>query len=333
MSEIKWIKLQTDIFDNRKIKQLERLPDGDTLIVIWLKILVLAGSVNDGGLVYFTQDIPYTDQLLATEFNRPLPTVQLALRTFQQFGMIEIVNDLIHVSNWERYQNIEGLEKVREQTRKRVAAYREKQKQKLIGDDRVCVYCGEYGDTIDHVIPRSKGGLDEPSNVVPCCLACNMEKTNDDLASFLNRKILLNEKVDFDGIESNPILRKYVKFDHRANRYVTLPVTQRNATDKEEDKEKEKESDKKKRFTAPTVEEVQTYCQERGNTVDAQRFVDYYGANGWKVGKNPMKDWKAAVRTWENNGYDTPKKSPKYMTTGKQQPLSSDDWDKILDAI
>ena len=52
MSEIKWIKLQTDIFDNRKIKQLERLPDGDTLIVIWLKILVLAGSVNVGGLVY-----------------------------------------------------------------------------------------------------------------------------------------------------------------------------------------------------------------------------------------------------------------------------------------
>ena len=128
MSEIKWIKLQTDIFDNRKIKQLERLPDGDTLIVIWLKILVLAGTVNDGGLVYFTQDIPYTDQLLATEFNRPLPTVQLALKTFQQFGMIEIIDNLIHVSNWERYQNIEGLEKVREQNRLRQKRWYDKQK-------------------------------------------------------------------------------------------------------------------------------------------------------------------------------------------------------------
>jgi len=128
LSEIKWIKLQTDIFDNRKIKQLERLPDGDTLVVIWLKILVLAGSVNDGGLVYFTKDIPYTEQLLATEFNRPLATVQFALQTFQQFGMIEIVNDLIHVSNWERYQNIEGLEKVREQNRIRAKRWYDKQK-------------------------------------------------------------------------------------------------------------------------------------------------------------------------------------------------------------
>jgi len=56
---------------------------------------------------------------------------------------------------------------------------------------------------------------------------------------------------------------------------------------------------KAKRFTAPTVQEVADYCRERGNQVDAQRFVDYYTANGWRVGKNPMKDWRAAVRTWE----------------------------------
>ena len=113
-----------------------------------------------------------------------------------------------------------------------------------------------------------------------------------------------------------------------------VTVTQRNATDKELDKEIEKESDKKnKRFAAPTVEEVRAYCKERGNSVDAQRFVDYYGANGWKVGKNPMKDWKAAVRTWENNGYDTPKKNPKYASTGQQKPLDADTWDKIMERI
>lgn len=56
---------------------------------------------------------------------------------------------------------------------------------------------------------------------------------------------------------------------------------------------------KAKRFNRPTVQEVADYCRERGNQVDAQRFVDYYTANGWRVGKNPMKDWKAAVRTWE----------------------------------
>ena len=86
-------------------------------------------------------------------------------------------------------------------------------------------------------------------------------------------------------------------------------------------------------FSPPSLEEVRAYCQERGNSVDAQRFVDYYGANGWKVGKNPMKDWKAAVRTWENNDYDTPKKNPKYMSSRQQKPLSSDEWDKIMEAI
>lgn len=58
-----------------------------------------------------------------------------------------------------------------------------------------------------------------------------------------------------------------------------------------------------KRFIKPTIEEIKAYCIERRNTVNAERFFDYYECNGWKVGKNPMKDWKAAVRTWENNGY------------------------------
>ena len=53
------------------------------------------------------------------------------------------------------------------------------------------------------------------------------------------------------------------------------------------------------RFTPPTVEEITAYCQERGNSVNAQRFHDFYAAKGWKVGNQPMKDWKAAVRTWE----------------------------------
>lgn len=128
MAEVKWIKLSTGIFDNRKIKQIEKMPDGDAMIVIWLKLLILAGEVNDGGAVYFTRDIPYTDQLLATQFDRPLPTVQLALQTFTSFGMIEIVDNVILVSNWERYQSVDGMEKIKEQGRKRVAEYRERKK-------------------------------------------------------------------------------------------------------------------------------------------------------------------------------------------------------------
>ncbi len=64
---------------------------------------------------------------------------------------------------------------------------------------------------------------------------------------------------------------------------------------------------KKTRFVPPTLEEVQEYCWERQNNVDPQKFIDHYSSNGWKVGRNPMKDWKAAVRTWERSAYDKPK--------------------------
>ena len=135
MADIKWIKLATDIFDNRKIRQIEMLPEGDSIIVIWVKLMCLAGVVNDGGLVYFTRDIPYTDEMLSTEFNRPLPIVRLALATFQNFGMIEIVDNIIHLSSWEKYQSVEGMDRIREQTRRRVAAHRERQK--LLGSGNV----------------------------------------------------------------------------------------------------------------------------------------------------------------------------------------------------
>ena len=129
MADIKWIKITTDMFDNRKIRQIEALPDGDAIIVIWVKLICLAGSINDGGYVYFTKEIPYTDQTLSTQFNRPLHTIQLALQTFRQFNMIEIVDGILKISNWEKYQNIDGMEKIKEQTRLRVQKHREKQKQ------------------------------------------------------------------------------------------------------------------------------------------------------------------------------------------------------------
>ena len=128
MADIKWIKMATNIFDNRKIRQIESLPDGDAIIVIWMKLLCLAGNINDCGMIYFTKEIPYTEQMMATQFNRPIATVQMAMRTFEQFGMVEIINDMLHISNWEKYQNVEGMDKIREQTRKRVAKHREKQK-------------------------------------------------------------------------------------------------------------------------------------------------------------------------------------------------------------
>lgn len=78
--------------------------------------------------------------------------------------------------------------------------------------------------------------------------------------------------------------------------------------DKEKDKDNKKEINKEKRFKKPTLEEVAEYCKERDNLINPETFINYYEANGWKVGKNPMKDWKACIRSWETKEYN---KQPK----------------------
>lgn len=129
--EVKWIKIVTDIFDNRKIRQIEVMPDGDSILVIWFKLICLAGRINDNGLVYVTEDIPYTDEMLAAQFNRPLATVRLALNIFQKFKMIEIVDDFLCLPSWEKYQSADRLEKMRANNAERQARYKAKKRAEL----------------------------------------------------------------------------------------------------------------------------------------------------------------------------------------------------------
>jgi len=128
MSDITWIKLSTGIFDDEKIKLIESLPESDSMLVIWVKLLVLAGRVNAGGHIFLTSDLPYTDEMLAAIFNRPLNTIRLALGTFDKYGLIEVTARGLFITNWAKYQNIEGMDRVREQGKLRIAKFRDKQK-------------------------------------------------------------------------------------------------------------------------------------------------------------------------------------------------------------
>jgi phage replisome organizer N-terminal domain protein len=134
MSEIKWIKITTDIFDDEKIRLIDALPDHDAILVIWFKILALAGKHNRNGLLMMSDKVHYTDEMLATIFQRPLNSVRMALGVFEQFGMIEIIDGVITLPNWEKHQNIDGMERIKEQTRNRVARHREKQKNLALGN-------------------------------------------------------------------------------------------------------------------------------------------------------------------------------------------------------
>lgn len=132
MAEIKWIKIATNIFDDEKLLLIEAMPEADAIIVIWFKLLCMAGKQNNNGVFMLNDKIAYTEEMLATIFRKSLNVVRLALATFEQYGMIEVIDNVITIPNWEKHQNIEKLETIKEQTRKRVAEYRKRQEEKLL---------------------------------------------------------------------------------------------------------------------------------------------------------------------------------------------------------
>ena len=136
MAEVEWIKLTTDMFNNKKIKYIRTLPEGNEIVLIWVMLLTLAGRCNTSGMVFLTENIPYTTSMLAEELKFKESTVILAINVLQKLGMIEFYDENLVISNWEEYQNIDGLEKIREQTRKRVALHREKKK--LLSGNATC---------------------------------------------------------------------------------------------------------------------------------------------------------------------------------------------------
>lgn len=128
MAEVKWIKITTDMFDNRKIRHLRRLPEGNNIVLIWVMLLTMAGRCNSSGMIFLTENIPYTPKMLADELDFEENTVRLALEVLEQLGMVVTENGYFTIAGWNEYQNIEGMEKIREQTKQRVSKYREKQK-------------------------------------------------------------------------------------------------------------------------------------------------------------------------------------------------------------
>lgn len=132
MSSVKWIKINIDMFDDEKIKIIQAMPEGDSLLVVWIKLITLAGKTNDGGYIYIAENMPYTEEMLSTIMNKPINTIRLALSTFLSLKMIEEDTKGIYLINFEKHQSLDKMEKLKEQNRIRVAKYRDKKKQELL---------------------------------------------------------------------------------------------------------------------------------------------------------------------------------------------------------
>jgi predicted phage replisome organizer len=165
VSEVKWIKLSVNIFSDEKIQLIEALPEGDSILMIWIKILALAGRCNERGRLLVAEGIPYNEEMLATVFNRNLNTVRLALDALSRFGMIELhEEEVLWVRNWEKYQNVEGLDKIREQNRVRQRRHRQKKLEAprhhhgdkvLLTDDEYQKLCERYTKSlVEHYIEK-----------------------------------------------------------------------------------------------------------------------------------------------------------------------------------
>ena len=140
---VSWIRLETNLFDNPKIQMLSNLPKGDSYVSFWVRLLCMAGKLNNGGYVYVAENAAYTPQLLAAITGKPVALVKTMLKTMQELHMIDIdSNGIIYIIGWNEHQNTSGLEKIREQTRERTKLYRERKKQSVTsnsGDASQCV--------------------------------------------------------------------------------------------------------------------------------------------------------------------------------------------------
>ena len=137
MGDAKWVKFEVNMFDDTKLKIIDTMDERDSIHYIWARLLVLAGKINCGGHFYMTDNIPYTIKTLAIEFNRKIEDVKTAIKVLKRLEMVEFtVDKVFKIRNWDKHQNVEGLERLRNENNRRVAKHRAKKKEtKVINEE------------------------------------------------------------------------------------------------------------------------------------------------------------------------------------------------------
>ncbi len=134
MAEIRWIKVVVDLFEDEKMVLIETMEGADGLLVIWLKLLCLAGKQNNCGVFAMQNGQPYTESMLAAIFRREEAEVARALKIFEEFGMIERCGGAVVLKNWGKHQNFDKIEKSNDYMRRYMRQYREKQREIAKGE-------------------------------------------------------------------------------------------------------------------------------------------------------------------------------------------------------
>lgn len=305
MSEPKryfWLKLHKDFFQRKEIKRLRKIAGGDTYTIIYLKML-LRSIMSDGKLYFDGLEDDFASEL-ALDLDEKEENVQITIQYLLKSGLLEMCSD-------EEYylpdtKNSTGCETAVASRMRKCRAKKEQLKRNNVTHMLQNGY-GEIEKEIDKELYKEKD-ID-----IDTLSLCEQKALIHDVWENAFDLITANVKKSLDNLvdEYGAVITKQAILDAKKQGKSHIKYVEGVLKNKMLEENIPANNPKRKRFVKPTVEEVRQYCIERNNCVNAEQFYDYYESNGWKVGKNSMKDWKAAVRTWEKNNYNKPAKSNK----------------------
>ena len=160
MARVKWIKLFTDLFEDEKIIMLSTRQNGESLILTWLKLLCLAGKINDGGAITIGEQKPYTAEMISSIFHKPLDETNSALDIFEEYDMISRKNGIVKILSWDRYQNVKSLKKIKEANANKQEEKRKEERRDIeIREERIREGEGEEEGEKEKVSQKEKSAI------------------------------------------------------------------------------------------------------------------------------------------------------------------------------
>ena len=302
MSEPKryfWLKLHKDFFQRKEIKRLRKIAGGDTYTIIYLKML-LRSIMSDGKLYFDGLEDDFASEL-ALDLDEKEENVQITIQYLLKSGLLEMCSD-------EEYylpdtKNSTGCETAAASRMRKCRA----KKEQLKCNNVTHMLQNGYGE-IEKDIEIDKELYKEKDIDIDTLSLCEQKSLIHDIWEDAFDLITANVKKSLDNLvdEYGAVITKQAILDAKKQGKSHIKYVEGVLKNKMLEENIPANNPKRKRFVKPTTSEIEQYCIERNNNVNAEHFFDYYESNGWKVGKNSMKDWKAAVRTWERSEYRKP---------------------------
>ena len=291
-----WLKLHKDFFKRKEIKRLRKIAGGDTYTIIYLEMM-LRSIMDDGKLFFDGLEDDFASEL-ALDLDEDEENVKITIQYLLKTGLLEIRSD-------EEYylpdtKDSTGCETAAASRMRRCRA----KKDKLERNNVTPMLQNGYGE-IEKELEIKKELYKEKDIDIDTLSLCEQKSLIHDVWENAFDLITANVKKSLDNLvdEYGAIITKQAILDAKKQGKSHIKYVEGVLKNKMLEENITASNPKRKRFVKPTLSEIEQYCIERKNNVNAEQFFDYYESNGWKVGKNSMKDWKAAVRTWEHSEY------------------------------